>query len=72
MLATDQDREGEAIAWHLCELLDGKRERFRPVTFNEITRSAIERAFARPRRIDGRLVDVQNARRFLGRLVAAG
>ena len=69
VLATDQDREGEAIAWHLCELLGGKRERFRRVTFNEITRSAIERAFARPRRIDGRLVDAQNARRFLDRVV---
>ena len=69
VLATDQDREGEAIAWHLCELLGGRRERFRRVTFNEITRSAIERAFARPRRIDGRLVDAQNARRFLDRVV---
>ena len=69
VLATDQDREGEAIARHLCELLGGRRERFRRVTFNEITRSAIERAFARPRRIDGRLVDAQNARRFLDRVV---
>ena len=69
VLATDQDREGEAIAWHLCELLGGKRERFRRVTFNEITRPAIERAFARPRRIDGRLVDAQNTRRFLDRVV---
>ena len=69
VLATDQDREGEAIAWHLCELLGGRRERFRRVTFNEITRSAIERAFSRPRRIDGRLVDAQNARRFLDRVV---
>ena len=69
VLATDQDREGEAIAWHLCELLGGKRERFRRVTFNEITRSAIEKAFARPRRLDERLVDAQNARRFLDRVV---
>ena len=69
VLATDQDREGEAIAWHLCELLGGKRERFRRVTFNEITRPAIERAFARPRRVDGRLVEAQNARRFLDRVV---
>ena len=69
VLATDQDREGEAIAWHLSELLGGKRERFRRVTFNEITRQAIERAFARPRRIDARLVDAQNARRFLDRVV---
>ena len=69
VLATDQDREGEAIAWHLSELLGGKQERFRRVTFNEITRRAIERAFARPRRIDARLVDAQNARRFLDRVV---
>ncbi len=68
-LATDLDREGEAIAWHVAEathMADAKTHR---VTFSEITESAIREAFANPRRIDQHLVDAQQARRIVDRLV---
>ena len=68
-LATDPDREGEAIAWHLTEAVEMDPERTHRVEFHEITRSAIEQAFAKPREIDMHLVDAQQARRVLDRLV---
>ncbi len=68
-LATDPDREGEAIAWHVAQVMDVPDERLRRVTFHEITRTAIERAFKQPERIDMRKVDAQQARRVLDRLV---
>jgi DNA topoisomerase-1 len=70
-LATDPDREGEAISWHLLQALGsaiGRRPTHR-VEFHEITRDAIERAFAHPRKIDMRRVEAQQARRILDRLV---
>ena len=68
-LATDLDREGEAIAWHLAELIGGPADRFRRVTFTEITPAAVRAAFEQPRRIDHPLVRAQLARRFLDRVV---
>ncbi len=68
-LATDLDREGEAIAWHLTEVLGGPAERYRRVVFNEITRAAIEEAFANPGVVDENRVNAQQARRFLDRVV---
>ena len=68
-LATDLDREGEAIAWHLMEVLGGPPERYRRVVFNEITKSAIEAAFANPGTVDEDRVNAQQARRFLDRVV---
>jgi DNA topoisomerase-1 len=68
-LAADPDREGEAICAHLRELLDGKKRKFFRVLFNEITRDAIRQAFETPGEIDSRLVDAQQARRILDRLV---
>ncbi|MDE2906566.1 MAG: toprim domain-containing protein, partial [Acidobacteriota bacterium] len=68
-LATDLDREGEAIAWHLRDLLGGSENRFRRVTFSEITPAAVRAAFERPRAIDYDLVHAQQARRFLDRVV---
>ncbi len=68
-LAADPDREGEAICAHLRELLDGKKRKFHRVMFNEITRNAVREAFERPGEIDSRLVDAQQARRILDRLV---
>jgi DNA topoisomerase-1 len=68
-LAADPDREGEAICAHLRELLAGKRRKFHRVLFNEITRDAVREAFAHPGEIDSRLVDAQQARRILDRLV---
>ena len=68
-LATDLDREGEAIAWHLTEVLGGSPDRYRRVVFNEITKSAIEEAFANPGMIDQDRVDAQQARRILDRVV---
>ncbi|MBI3537950.1 MAG: hypothetical protein HY070_10380, partial [Chloroflexi bacterium] len=70
-LATDPDREGEAIAWHLLAALDSsvRGKPVRRVEFHEITRDAIERAFAQPRAIHQQLVDAQQARRVLDRIV---
>jgi len=68
-LATDLDREGEAIAWHVAEAAHLTPERTRRVTFSEITESAIKRAFEQPRDIDQNLVDAQQARRIVDRLV---
>jgi DNA topoisomerase-1 len=68
-LAPDPDREGEAIAWHLKEALGLSDERVRRVTFNEITKSAIQKAFANPGTIDADRVAAQEARRFLDRVV---
>src|SRR3990172_10787535 len=68
-LAADPDREGEAICAHLQELLNGKKRRFHRVLLNEITKDAIREAFERPGEIDSKLVDAQQARRILDRLV---
>ncbi len=68
-LAADPDREGEAICAHLRELLDSKKRKFYRVLFNEITREAIQEAFNHPKEIDAHLVDAQQARRVLDRLV---
>ncbi|MCY4015883.1 MAG: type I DNA topoisomerase [Gammaproteobacteria bacterium] len=68
-LASDRDREGEAIAWHLQEAIGGDPSRFRRVVFNEITRKAIREAFADTGEVDMRYVEEQQARRFLDRVV---
>ena len=68
-LATDPDREGEAISWHLKELLDLPDDRARRVTFNEITKKVVTESIKNPRDIDSDLVDAQQARRLLDRLV---
>jgi len=68
-LATDLDREGEAIAWHLAECLGVPAEHIRRVIFNEITPGAIQQAFAHPREIDLDKVNAQQARRILDRIV---
>ena len=68
-LATDLDREGEAIAWHVAEAAGVPASKTRRVTFSEITKPAIEAAFANPRDIDTDLVDAQQARRIVDRLV---
>ncbi len=68
-LATDLDREGEAIAWHLLEAAEIEPERAHRVVFHEITEPAIKEAFADPREIDMNMVDAQQARRVLDRLV---
>lgn len=68
-LATDPDREGEAIAWHLLEAAEIEPERAQRVVFHEITKPAIEEAFAHPRAISMELVNAQQARRILDRLV---
>ncbi len=68
-LATDPDREGEAIAWHLSEVLGVDSGRLHRVEFHEITASAIDEAFAHPRKLNKDLVDAQQARRILDRLV---
>ncbi|MBU2885128.1 type I DNA topoisomerase [Gilvimarinus agarilyticus] len=68
-LATDLDREGEAIAWHLREAIGGDESRYRRVVFNEITKTAIQNAFEEPGPIDQDRVNAQQARRFLDRVV---
>jgi DNA topoisomerase-1 len=68
-LATDLDREGEAIAWHVAEAAQVPADKTRRVTFNEITEGAIQEAFAHPRGIDTNLVDAQQTRRIVDRLV---
>jgi len=68
-LATDEDREGEAISWHLCEVLGLDPERTKRIVFHEITRPAIESAVKRPRTVDMNLVNAQQARRVLDRIV---
>ena len=68
-LATDLDREGEAIAWHLKEVIGGDPQRYRRVVFNEITQSAIQEAFERPGTLDDDKVQAQQTRRFLDRVV---
>lgn len=68
-LATDPDREGEAIAWHILQLLDGKKANNKRIVFHEITSEAVKEAFKNPRQIDLKLVNAQQARRVLDRLV---
>lgn len=68
-LASDEDREGEAIAWHLKEALNLEDNKVRRIVFNEITKSAIIRAVENPREIDQNLVDAQQARRIIDRIV---
>jgi DNA topoisomerase-1 len=68
-LATDEDREGEAISWHLKEALQLSDDKVKRITFNEITKQAVTKAMEHPRTIDIHLVDAQQARRVLDRLV---
>ena len=68
-LATDPDREGEAISWHLKQLLDLPDEKTRRVTFNEITKKVVQESIREPRDINQDLVDAQQARRILDRIV---
>ena len=68
-LATDPDREGEAIAWHLSNILNVDEKKVTRVTFNEITKTAVQKAIKEPRNIDINLVDAQQARRVLDRIV---
>ena len=68
-LATDPDREGEAIAWHLSKILEEDKDKITRVTFNEITKTAVQKAMKNARNIDINLVDAQQARRVLDRIV---
>jgi DNA topoisomerase-1 len=68
-LATDEDREGEAISWHLCEVLELDPKTTKRIVFREITKPAIQNAIQKPRTLDLNLVDAQQARRVLDRLV---
>lgn len=68
-LATDEDREGEAISWHLCQVLGLDEEQTKRIVFREITKPAIQRAIQKPRKLDINLVNAQQARRILDRLV---
>lgn len=69
ILATDEDREGEAISWHLQEALDLSEDNIERIVFHEITKTAVQKALENPRSIDLNLVDAQQARRILDRLV---
>src|SRR5215475_572810 len=68
-VATDPDREGEAIGWHLTQELKGKKKKIHRLTFNEITKKAVQDALNNPRSIDEKMVAAQRARRVLDRLV---
>ena len=68
-LATDEDREGEAIAWHLCEVLNLDAKTTKRIVFHEITKKAIEEAIKKPRTVDMHLVEAQQARQILDRIV---
>ncbi|MFN5931012.1 MAG: DNA topoisomerase, partial [Sphingobacteriales bacterium] len=68
-LATDEDREGEAISWHLCEVLGLDPIETKRIVFHEITKPAIEKAVQTPRKLDLNLVNAQQARRILDRIV---
>lgn len=68
-LATDLDREGEAIAWHLQQIIGGDEHKFKRVVFNEITKNAIQNAFKEPGEVNVDRVNAQQARRFLDRVV---
>lgn len=68
-LATDEDREGEAISWHLAEVLELNEKNTQRIVFHEITKNAITEAIQKPRKIDKHLVDAQQARRVLDRIV---
>jgi DNA topoisomerase-1 len=68
-LATDEDREGEAISWHLCQVLGLDEHTTKRIVFHEITKPAIQRAITQPRKLDLHLVDAQQARRIVDRLV---
>ena len=68
-LASDEDREGEAISWHLCEVLGLDEEKTNRIVFHEITKSAILQAIENPRHLDMNLVNAQQARRVLDRIV---
>ena len=68
-LATDEDREGEAISWHLCEVLGLNPKTTKRIVFHEITKPAIQSAVTKPRTVDMNLVDAQQARRILDRIV---
>ncbi|MDP5191487.1 DNA topoisomerase, partial [Rheinheimera baltica] len=68
-LATDLDREGEAIAWHLQQIIGGEEQKFKRVVFNEITKNAIQSAFNEPGEVNVARVNAQQARRFLDRVV---
>src|SRR5881628_1661643 len=68
-VATDPDREGEAIGWHLAQELGGRKRKIHRLTFNEITKKAIQEAIKQPGKIDEKMVDAQRARRVLDRLV---
>jgi len=68
-VATDPDREGEAIAWHLIQVLDLKKDRYKRISFHEITKSAIEDALKNPTELNQDVVDAQQARRALDRIV---
>ena len=69
ILATDPDREGEAIAWHLAHILDIDEDSMCRVTFNEITKEAVTKAIKNPRKLDKDLIDAQQARRVLDRIL---
>src|SRR6478672_2443639 len=68
-LATDEDREGEAISWHLCEVLGLDPTKTKRIVFHEITKPAIQKAVLSPRTVDMNLVNAQQARRILDRIV---